>query len=273
MKMRYGLLKWSMVTCIPAIMYAGHVAADPHNEKTAQLIYEVKATNASLQRRITGPVVATVNGVAAEPVDSFVWDGNGSVAVKGWAKLKIDPRANTGKIQAQWEDENGEWRYVQTVFVSPGHPTGLRVGSSASSTVLEIGDPVMTNVYLHGDTTAGGPVMPTQLNLLTTWGPAEITLNGESFDNPYDGPVPLWAGHTMTAVGARGEDKTIRTESGEIFNMMKKSEGVVDNDDLEFHLVFHDAAGPAMTGNVPPPLSFFYHLTFEDVKISIKHKD
>lgn len=77
----------------------------------------------------------------------------------------------------------------------------------------------------------------------------------------------------MTAIGARGADKTIRTESGGIFNMMKKSEGVVDNDDLEFHLVFHDIPGPAMTGNVPPPLSFFYHLTFENVKISIKNRD
>ncbi|VAX05606.1 hypothetical protein MNBD_GAMMA25-1057 [hydrothermal vent metagenome] len=272
MKISYGCLKWSMVMCIFTVIYSGNVIADPDDEKKARLVYEVKASNASLQRRVTGPIVASVNGVAAEPVDSFVWDGNGSVPIKGWAKLKIDPVANTGKIMAQWEDENGHWTYKQTMFVAPGHPTGARIGSSLSSTILEVGDSVMTNVYLHGDTTAGGPVMPTQLNLLTTWGPAEVTLNGESFDNPYDGPLPLWAGHTMTAVGARGEDRTIRTESGGIFSIMKKSEGVVDNDDLEFHLVFHDAPGP-LTGNVPPPLSFFYHLTFEDVKISIKHND
>jgi hypothetical protein len=52
------------------------------------------------------------------------------------------------------------------------------------------------NVYLHGDTTAGGPVLPTVFNLLTTWGPAEITLNGQPFENTLDG-TPLWPGHTI----------------------------------------------------------------------------
>ena len=52
------------------------------------------------------------------------------------------------------------------------------------------------NVYLHGDTTTGGPLLPTILNYVATWGPAEVTLNGESFENPYDGPV---AGHQTVA--------------------------------------------------------------------------
>ncbi len=274
MKKNGEIKRWKiLVICISAFAYTGGVMADPDSGKAGKLVFEVKASNGSLQRRVTGPVMADVNGVPGEPVDSFVWNGIGSVPIKGSAKLKIDPVNNTGKIEAKWEDENGHWTYTQTMFVAPGHPTGLRVGSSASETILVSGDPVMTNVYLHGDTTAGGPVMPTQFNLLTTWGPAEVTLNGMPFENPYDGPVPLWAGHTMTAVGARGADKTIRTKSGGIFNPMKKSEGVVDDNDLEFHLVFHDMPGPVMTGNVPPPLSFFYHLTFEDVKISIKHRD
>jgi len=274
MEKKDGFMKWKiLVFCISASVYAGIALADPDPKGAGKLVYEVKASNGSLQRRVTGPVIAAVDGVPAEPVDSFVWDGNGSVPIEGSARLTIDPVTNTGKIEAKWEDENGHWTYKQTRFVAPGHSTGLRVGSSASETILEMGDPVMTNVYLHGDTTAGGPVMPTQMNLLTTWGPAEVTLNGLPFENPYDGPVPYWAGHTMTAVGARGADKTIRTKSGDIFNPMRRSQGVVDNDDLEFHLVFHDIPGPAMTGNIPPPLSFFYHLTFEDVKISIHHRD
>jgi len=114
-------------------------------------------------------------------------------------------------------------------------------------------------------------VLPTVFNLLATWGPAEVTLNGEPFQNPFDGPAPLWAAHTMTTVGVRNPDGTVRTINGDIFNgMLDPANGAVDDDDLEFHLVFHDAPGP-MTTNFPPPLSFFYHLTLEDVKIEIKH--
>ena len=43
-------------------------------------------------------------------------------------------------------------------------------------------------------------------------------------------------------------------------------------DELAFHLVFHDMPGPQMAANVPPPLSFFYHLSFNKVKIKITHR-
>jgi len=139
--------------------------------------------------------------------------------------------------------------------------------------MLVVGDPVPVDVYLHGDTTAGGPVLPTLFNLLATWGPAEVTLNGKPFENPLDGPTPLWAAHTMTSVGARNSDGQVLKADGEnIFNPADPADGSVDYDDLEFHLVFHDAPGP-MTDNFPPPLSFFYHLTFEDVKLSVKHSE
>ena len=236
-----------------------------------QQTISIEATDARLVRQVTGDVVDDVNGVPAQPVDSFAWDGDGVVPIEGTARLDIDPVANTGEIVATWTDENGSWKFVQTAFAPPPHPTGLRVGPSATSTVLVEGDPVTTDVYLHGDTTAGGQVLPTDFNLLATWGPAEITLNGEAFDNPYDGPAPLWGAHTMTTVGVRGDDDgTVRTVDGDIFDpTVDPANGLVDNDDLEFHLVFEDAPGPEMTTNFPPPLSFFYHLSFEDVTVEI----
>ncbi len=240
--------------------------------KKSSLIYEVKATMPRLNRRVMGDVVATVNGVPAEPVDSFVWDGVGSVPIKGEARLKIDPVANTGEIWVEWEDRNGHWTYHQEKFAPPAHPTGLRLGSSASTTEIELTDPVTTNVYLHGDTNAAGPVLPTVFNLITTWGPATITLNGLAFDNPFDGPSPDWAGHTMTTEGVRGPDGSVRTTTGDIFNFSEAGNGAVDQNDLEFHLVFHDAPGPKLTANLPPPLSFFYHLTFEKVEVKIKQR-
>lgn len=254
------------------------VALSQSSEATAQensqLIIEVKAENPRLNRKVLTDdpdEITFVDGVPAEPVHSFVWDGEGSVPIEGSATLEIDPVANTGEIKANWTDENGEWEFSQTLFAPPDHPTGLRVGPSASSTELVVGDPVTTDVYLHGDTTAGGAVLPTVFNSLATWGPAEVTLNGEAFENPFDGPAPLWIAHTMTTVGVRNADGTVRTVDGDIFNPMDTpANGAVDNDDREFHLVFHDAPGP-MTSNFPPPLAFFYHLTFEDVEVEVKH--
>lgn len=77
----------------------------------------------------------------------------------------------------------------------------------------------------------------------------------------------------MTTVGVGNDDGTVRTVDGDIFDAVANpANGAVDNDDLEFHLVFHDAPGPEMTTNFPPPLSFFYHVMFEDVKIEIEGK-
>ncbi len=248
---------------------AATVAADPDQA----LEYEIKAKDGRLIREVTGAVTDDILGVPAAPVDSFVWDGDGIVPINGSVKLEIDPVANTGSIVANWTDENGNWTLRQTAFAPPGHPTGLVVGSDGNSTELIEDDPVTTNVYLHGNTTAGGPVLPTVFNLLATWGPAEVTLNGQPFDNPYDGPSPLWAAHTMTTVGVRNDAGEVLTKDGSIFNMMNladRANGVTYDDELEFHLVFHDAPGPEMTDNVPPPLSFFYHVTFQDVKIKIR---
>ena len=268
----YVALSALLIALIAGVALVGPSDATAKGSK--RLIYEVEATNARLIREVTGDVMAYVDGVPAEPVDSFVWDGDGVTPIRGRVELKVDPVANTGKLKARWTDEYGEWKLTQKLFVPPPHPTGLRVGPSASDTELVMGDPVTTNVYLHGDTTAGGPVLPTVFNHLATWGPAEVTLNGKPFENPFDGPTPLWLAHTMTTVGVRGDDGTVRTVDGDVFNpMVTPANGAVDNDRLEFHLVFHDAPGPGMTGNFPPPLAFFYHLTFTDVEMEIKYSD
>ncbi len=242
----------------------------PSRNKAATHL-SVSAENPVLIRRVTGPIFDSINGVPAAPVDSFDWAGSEITPIKGRARVEIDPVANTGSIKAEWEDEYGHWTYRQMMFVAPPHPTGVRIGSALGSVTMIEGDPVTTNVYLHGDTGAGGPVIPTLFNLLSTWGPAKVTLNGMPFDNPYDGPVPMWAGHTMVSEGVRDAGGAVRTTSGEIFNMMKRSEGVTYPDELAFHLVFHDMSGPTMTANVPPPASFFYHLSFNKVKIKTRH--
>lgn len=242
----------------------------------AGTLYEVKAGNATLNRRVGEPVTEELNGVPAEPVHSFTWNGEGREAVEdATLKLEIYPAENIGSIKAEWTDGNGEWTFEQTVFGPAGqiphHPTGVRL-TALTTTELVLQDPVPVNVYLHGNTTAGGPVLPTVFNYIATWGPAEVTLNGEPFPNVYDGPTPAWIAHTMTTVGVRNADGTVTVNDGTVFNpSLRDQPGDIDSDDLEFHLVFHDAPGPEMTDNFPPPHSFFYHLTFEDVQLEVKH--
>lgn len=258
------------VAVLAFIFAPGGVRADEENP-----VYELKAYNGSLAREIQGEPTDVLDGVVAEPVDSFTWDGEGRHPV--WdaeVELEIDPASNTGSIKAEWTDLNGTWTFEQTAFgpagIIPDHPSGLRV-TSALETALVHDDPVSTNVYLHGDTTAGGPVLPTVFNYIATWGPAEVTLDGAPFPNVYDGPTPDWVAHTMTTEGVRNPDGTVTVNDGTIYHpSLRNQAGDIDANDLEFHLVFHDAPGPEMTDNFPPPLSFFYHLTFEDVKLEIK---
>jgi hypothetical protein len=83
-------------------------------------------------------------------------------------------------------------------------------------------------------------------------------------------PAPTSLVQGGLSVGVRDENGQVHTVGGEIFDpTVNPDNGAVDEDDLEYHIVFHDAPGP-MTNNFPPPLAFFYHLTFEDVKVSIR---
>ena len=240
-------------------------------KKSNSLEYEIKAKDARLIRQVTGEVTSDVQGIPASPVDSFLWDGEGIVPIKGSVKLKIDPVNNTGEIKAKWKDADGnKWEYKQTSFTDPGHPTGLRVGPGANDTELITGDPVVTNVYLHGNTTAGAPVLPTNFNLLATWGEAEVKLNGQPFVNPFGGPSPLWAGHTMLTVGLRNEDgQVLANEDGTIYNPSLSDQGVTYDDQIEFHLVFDAPPMAPDSGNIPP-LSFFYHVTFSDIELEVE---
>ena len=278
---------WSYV-CLPVYMVLLFgTLAEAGGKKGFEI--RVFGTDARVNREVMGPPTEHVGGVPAVPVDSFVWDGDGSIPVRGRIKIAIDPVANTGKIVARWHDDHGSWLYKQTTFMPPHHPSGIRIGSSADSEdmfadveIQEIkdemttsqedeSDPVTTNIYLHGDTGSGGPVLPTIFNMLATWGPAKVSLNGTQLVNPYDGPVPLWVGHSMTTEGVRGEDGTVRTTAGTIFNPGVSGQGATEPADMEVHLVFHDAPGP-MVGNIPPMFSFFYHVVFEKVRLRVISK-
>lgn len=233
------------------------------------LVYRVAAGSPRLNRRILGPVRRWLDGVAAEPVDSACWSGEGSVPIEGRLELELDPTTNTGHIIATWTDMNGVWTYEQTRFIHPGHhSSGVRIGSSMFQVDTVINEGIAANVYLHGDTGAGMPLLPTVFAFVAAWGPVRVTLNGEPFDNPFEIPAPLWLGHVMVTEGVRQPDGSVRTLAGGIYNPTHASEGAVEPGDVEAHLVFHDDLRP-VTSNVPDLYSFFYHVVFEDVRIEI----
>jgi hypothetical protein len=238
------------------------------------LSYIVTATAPRLNRKLLGPATHRLQGVPSQPIDSFVWDGDGSVPIQGSLRMVVDPVAETGSIVARWTDESGEWLYTQTRFIHPHHLSGLRIGSSASEPPVDlVNHGVVQNVYLHGDTFAGQPVLPTVFTYIATWGPAEVTLNGEPFLNPYGLPGPdEWVAHSMVTEGVRGPDGTVRSVSGEIYNPGLSDRGATDPADLEVHLVFHDERFP-FTDNIPPLFDFFYHLVFENVTIQTIQAD
>lgn len=233
------------------------------------LRYDVVASAPRINRRVMGEVVNSVHGIPAEPVDSFVYDGAGSVTTTGFVHLVADPVAETGIVEAHWEDEHGEWSYLQMAFVHPEHYSGVRLGSSVNLLDLRLNEGMTQNVYLHGDSGAGMPVLPTLFAYLASWGPAEVRLNGEPFDNIYEYPAPFWLGHVMVTEGVREPDGSVRNSSGGIYSPGQPTDGATDYNDLELHLVFHDERFP-LTSNHPPLFSFFYHVVFEDVSISIR---
>jgi len=245
----------------------------PEIEEKIGLRYRITASRPRLNRRLMGPVRRWVGRVAAEPVDSFCWSGEGSVPIKGTMTIDVEPMRNVGKITAEWTDPNGTWTWTQTRFLHPDHhSSGVRIGSSIFRIDTVINEAIVNNVYLHGDTAAGQPVLPTVFTYLAAWGPGDATLNGERFDNEFGIPAPQWLGHIMVTEGARRADGSVRTLSGEIYNPSKGDEGAVEVGDIEAHLTFHDDVFP-MTTSVPPMFSFFYHLVFEDVRIEIIQAD
>jgi hypothetical protein len=263
-----SLLFWTTVPAQESTRPGRGETARPVIERVP-LRYQIIARSPRLNRKVLGEVTERVRGVPAQPVDSMVYDGDGSVPIEGMAMVEVDPGAQRGLVRARWKDENGEWEMLQTYFHHPEHLSGIRIGPGRNVVEDLINLGTAQNVYLHGDTGAGTPILPTVFTYLATWGMVNVTLDGEPFENPYGFPGPRWMLHCMLTEGVRGEDGTVRAQGGEIFDPMKhKDKGVTDPGDLELHLEFQDERLPR-TANRPSMFSFQYHLVFEDVVLKI----
>jgi hypothetical protein len=258
-------------------LYTSRPAAAPATQNHSGTIYKVRASNARWNHRVMSAPTAYVQGVPAEPVDSFVWDGVGSrELVDARITMELDPIWNRAIVRASWTDAYGKWTFKQVKEDFPHHWAGVRVGASVNDVEYVNADPVVTNVYLHGDTTAGPGVLPTVFAYAATWGLAEVTLNGQKFVNTFDPAANGdWPCHLMVTCGVRDDlDGSVRNRDGTIFDMSQPSNGARDESDIEVHITFHDEPDlPPSTANIPPLFEFFYHLVFEDVQLDISHTE
>ena len=260
-----------------ALLYSSRPSEASATQNNSGTIYSVRADNARWNHKLIATPTSYVQGVPAEPVDSFVWDGVGSrELVDARITMELDPIWNRAIVRASWTDAYGRWTFKQVKEDFPHHWAGVRLGASVDEVEYVNADPVVTNVYLHGDTTAGPGVLPTTFAFAAAWGLAEVTLNGQRFVNPYDpGANGAWPCHLMVTCGVRDDlDGTVRTQEGTIYDMSQASNGNRDETDLEVHLTFHDEPFlPPNTANIPPMFEFFYHLVFEDVQLDISHNE
>ena len=110
-----GLLLAMLIASFGLAMQTSEAAARPDRSLT----YDISARNGLLMREVTGEVTAELNGVPAEPVDSFVHDENGVTAIQnGFVQVDIDPVTNTGTIFARWRDENGNWTFRHSALIA-----------------------------------------------------------------------------------------------------------------------------------------------------------
>ena len=72
--MKLFAMRFAVLGLALAALPAG--AAKVHLEEETGTLYEVKANNARMIRRVEGPVASSVQGVPAQPVDAFVHDGD-----------------------------------------------------------------------------------------------------------------------------------------------------------------------------------------------------
>ncbi len=243
----------------------------PPARSQSSLVYEIRAENAHIAREVMGEVTETVGDVPAVPVDSFTWDGEGYQSVKGKAYARLDPVENTGKIEVAWTDEHGNWKLEQTAFLKSPMPLGIRFGPSIEQ-MEKVRDAVISTVYMHGDTGAVDPMMPTLFAYVGTWGEGRVTLNGKPFKNPFDGPAPGWFIHSMVVTGVYDQNGRVTAGEGEVYAPEKSGQGETNFSDLEYQVIFFDAPGDD-TASIPPVFKFAYHLIFEDVELKIEQKE
>jgi plastocyanin len=191
--------------------------------------------------------------------DAFSYDGSGHKKITGNVQVDLDPITNTGSINAEWTDPEGNnWTYTQTKFAGGNEMYIGETIDGATQTKLDL-DPIAINHFEHGTTGAGPTIEPTLFVYLAAWGPAEITRNGVSQGE--------FEGHMMVTDGARNSEtgKIVQSDGTTPYSPMMPDNSLVNRNTAQLHLVYHTAPAPEMTANFPPPFETFNHVMFYEL--------
>jgi len=183
---------------------------------------------------------------------NFAYDGNKVRPVEGKASVNINSETNTGSVVIELKNAKhqlsadefieGDIRIVMEEFEGE---QPFKQGAIAE------------NLYLHGDSGNGPPVMPKLFTFLAGWGLVDIYVDGEKEYEDLDA-------HIMYTEGARVNNKIMK-EDGTVYNPKLKSEsGFTDSSKREFHIVAHSTDEDK--DNFPPN-SRWIHINFQEVAL------
>jgi len=189
---------------------------------------------------------------------NFAYDGEKVRPVDGMAMVDLNSETNTGSVVVELKNAKhqlsanevieGDIKIVMEEFEG-SQP--FKQGSIAE------------NLYLHGDSGNGPPVMPKLFTFLAGWGKVDIYVNGEKAYSDLDA-------HIMYTEGARINNKIMK-EDGTIYSPKLKSEsGFTDSSKREFHIVAHTTDEDK---NNFPPNSQWIHLNFQEVALKKAPED
>jgi hypothetical protein len=167
--------------------------------------------------------------------DRFSYDGKLVQPSPGGVAIYLDSDNNIGAVVATFRTEKGVYTIVHQKF-----------------------DKIATNIYLHGDSGTGPPVLPKVWTYLATWGKADVWFNGKFVADD-------WPTHLMWTEGAR-DDFTHKVDFKGPMGLKKEGyKGSTDPADMEIHLVVHSPKEKPGSGF--PPFEVFYHLLWEKVTV------
>jgi len=189
---------------------------------------------------------------------NFAYDGEKVRPVEGKATVNVNSETNTGSVVV--ELKNAKHQLSADEFIEGD--IKLVMDEFEGSQPFKQGS-IAENLYLHGDSGNGPPVMPKLYTFLAGWGKVDLYVDGELVYEDLDA-------HIMYTEGARINNKIMK-EDGTVYNPTLKSEsGFTDSSKREFHIVAHTTDEDK---NNFPPNSVWIHINFQEVALKKAPED
>ncbi len=190
--------------------------------------------------------------------NSFRYDGSEIWAGPGQAVIEVDDRTNTGLVMGS--------------VMTHGHVYTIVLDRFAGEKPFMDGG-IASQVYIHGTTGHGPPVLPRVLAYLAGWGTASVYKDGKLLYKDYDAHFMLTQGtrdkvtHKVAFAGPRklmmakkkGDKRAIAAARREIEAAEKTA---IDPATMQLHVVAHSAR--KNPGHFPP-FEEFIHFMWDEI--------